>query len=411
MPIPRPQPSQPAALAAAFLTLLVACSGPSEGESAHAGAALRSAEQAATRRCGPVDAAGNPIRVRGIDVSYYQGTIDWPAVAATDVRFAVVRLSDGLGTRDSQFVRNWQQTKEAGLVRGFYQYFRASAGGAAQAALAVERLNEAGGFEADDLPPVLDIETLDGRTAAQVASEAAIWVSAMREATGKEPIIYTGAYFWDDNGLPRTLNTQPLWTANYTTNPCPWTSDAWDRWTFWQYSDSGTVSGISGPVDLDYFAGTLDDLQRFATATIEPTCEPDCTACVDRCEAVDLRTCIGNATFTRCEATADGCLGWSAPQLCPAGTVCEAGDCNRAPEADAGTTDAETTDSGAADSGPSDAAADAPGADATGTDTADAEPPLDTQAEAEAAGCNAANGSAGWLALLAVAALRRRRPA
>ena len=384
-----------------------------------------------------MDASGNPLRVRGIDVSYYQGTIDWPAVAATDIRFAVVRLSDGVGTRDSQFVRNWQESRRAGLIRGFYQYFRASAGGAAQAQLAVDRLAEAGGFQSSDLPPVLDIETLDGRTAAQVAAEATIWVDAMREATGKEPIIYTGAYFWDDNGLPDSLNSQPLWTANYTTNPCPWTSDSWDRWTLWQYSDSGTVSGIAGPVDLDYFAGTLDDLQNFANATIAPTCEPDCPTCVDRCSAIDLRTCIGDATFSRCEPSADGCLGWGPPQLCPAGTVCEAGDCNRAPDADTGTTDtdttADTTPDAAADTGTpdadtgtpdatadttadttSDAAQDAATdtrADSSATDAQpDAEAPLDTQSEASETGCSAAtNTGAGWLALLAVAALRRRR--
>lgn len=424
----RPHASQRNLLVAAFLAAaLPRCANAPEGESAHGGATLRSAEQAATRRCGPLDASGNPLRVRGIDVSYYQGTIDWPAVAATDIRFAVVRLSDGVGTRDSQFVRNWQESSRAGLVRGFYQYFRASAGGAAQAQLAVERLAEAGGFQSSDLPPVLDIETLDGRTAAQVAAEATIWVDAIREATGKEPIIYTGAYFWDDNGLPDSLNSQPLWTANYTTNPCPWTSDSWDRWTLWQYTDSGTVSGIAGPVDLDYFAGTLDDLQNFANATIAPSCEPDCPTCVDRCSATDLRTCIGDATFTRCEPSADGCLAWGAPQLCPSGTVCEAGDCNRAPDADTGTPDADTGTPDA-DTGTPDATADT-GADTTpdaaqdaATDTRsdssatdaqpDAEAPLDTQSEAGETGCSSAGATgAGWLTLLAVAALRRRRTA
>lgn len=298
---------------------------------------------------------------------------------------------------------------------------------AAQAQLAVERLAEAGGFQSSDLPPVLDIETLDGRTAAQVAAEATIWVDAIREATGKEPIIYTGAYFWDDNGLPDSLNSQPLWTANYTTNPCPWTSDSWDRWTLWQYTDSGTVSGIAGPVDLDYFAGTLDDLQNFANATIAPSCEPDCPTCVDRCSATDLRTCIGDATFTRCEPSADGCLAWGAPQLCPSGTVCEAGDCNRAPDADTGTPDADTGTPDA-DTGTPDATADT-GADTTpdaaqdaATDTRsdssatdaqpDAEAPLDTQSEAGETGCSSAGATgAGWLTLLAVAALRRRRTA
>lgn len=365
--------------------------------------------QAATRRCGPEDADGNPVRVRGIDVSYYQGTVDWDAVAATDVRFAVVRLSDGTGTRDSQFVRNWQESRRAGLIRGFYQYFRASAGGAAQAALARERLAEAGGAAADDLPPTLDIETLDGQSVATVIAEAEVWMAAMREATGKEPIVYTGAYFWDDNRFPDTFRNQPLWTANYTTNPCPWTSDSWDRWTFWQYSDSGTVPGISGPVDLDWFAGTLDDLQRFANATIVPACEPDCPVCVDRCSAADLRTCIGDVTFTRCEVGADGCLGWGAPVRCPDATVCEAGDCNAAVVADAGLQDAaadaeqETT--------PQDVAADLSPDRDPDRETADSAATSGTEGEGSVA-CSAGGSSASDLLLLLMALrLRRRRQA
>lgn len=404
-----PHSPQPTSLFVAFLALAAAsCAPPPSEQGASAGSNLRSVEQAATRRCGPVDASGNPVRVRGIDVSYYQGTIDWEAVAATDIRFAVVRLSDGTGTRDSQFVRNWQEAGRVGLTRGFYQYFRASAGGAAQAALAVERLAEAGGTAPNDLPPTLDIETLDGQSVATVVAEAEAWVEAMRVATGKEPIIYTGAYFWDDNGFPDTFSTQPLWTANYTSNPCPWTSDRWANWTFWQYSDSGTVAGIEGAVDLDWFAGTLDDLQRFANSTIAPTCEPNCPTCVDRCAAADARTCIGDVTFTRCEVGADGCLGWGAPVRCPDATVCEAGDCNAAPISDAGTTDAAgdaATDT-SADASTSDAGSTADSAEAD----AAAEPSTgDTDADASVA-CSAAQGNPASLLLpLAALLLRRRR--
>src|SRR4051812_37774275 len=103
----------------------------------------------------------------GIDVSYYQDTIDWQRVRRAGIQFAFIRLSDGATLRDSMFATNWAESKRAGVVRGAYQYFRPDQSIAAQADLMIAAMRDRG---PDDLPPVIDIEVDGGLDAASVAA-------------------------------------------------------------------------------------------------------------------------------------------------------------------------------------------------------------------------------------------------
>jgi lysozyme len=205
--------------------------------------------------------------VEGIDVSVWQGTVDWAAVSGAGIKYAFVRVSHGTGTIDTQFPANWPGTRAHGIIRGAYQYFMPGQDAVAQAQLVVDQLNAAGGLEADDLPCVVDIEDMDGQSATQVMAALHTWVSFIEDATGKRPIIYTGSYFWDDNGLDDTLASYPLWGPNYTSNACPLIANPWDHWRFWQYSSTGSVAGITTNVDRDRFDGTLADLLAFVAAS------------------------------------------------------------------------------------------------------------------------------------------------
>lgn len=191
----------------------------------------------------------------GIDVSYYQQTIDWPRVRSAGIGFAFIRLSDGANQRDAMFATNWAEAKRAGVVRGAYQYFRPDQSVAAQADLMIAAMRGRG---RDDLPPAIDIEVDAGLGAAIVAERATQWIARVRTALGVEPIVYTGSDLWRNRGAER-LASQPLWIAHYTQG-CPTLPSAWDRWTFWQHTDHGAVPGIDGEVDLDRFAGTLREL-------------------------------------------------------------------------------------------------------------------------------------------------------
>jgi GH25 family lysozyme M1 (1,4-beta-N-acetylmuramidase) len=209
--------------------------------------------------------------VRGIDVSKWQDAIDWDRVAGSGVRFAFIRVSDGARVHDERFERNWREARRVGLLRGVYQFFRPGQDVAAQANLVIEAIRGDSG----ELAPVIDVEDTDGRSRAQVAAAVAEWIRLVSAGTGRTPIVYTGPYFWRDQVGNPDQSASPLWIAHYTTG-CPLISeDVWPRWTFWQYSSSGRVPGISGNVDMNYFNGTMADLHALASGGGTPAPVPE----------------------------------------------------------------------------------------------------------------------------------------
>jgi len=214
---------------------------------------LRTREPAAPPVCevGPT--------VPGIDVSYYQEEITWSRVRTAGMRFAFIRLSDGATLPDTRFARNWREAKQAGVLRGAYQYFRPDENALAQADLLINRL----AHDPGELPPVIDVEDHGGLDAPRLAAAVRAWVERVRARLGVEPIVYTGPDFWRERARNADLARQPLWIAHYTRG-CPTVPAPWPRWGFWQYTDNGRVPGIDGAVDLDLFAGTLDELHTFA---------------------------------------------------------------------------------------------------------------------------------------------------
>lgn len=197
----------------------------------------------------------------GLDVSTYQGAIDWAAVKAGGIEFAFIRLSHGIA-EDKRFATNWVGAHDAGLVHGAYQFFRPTEDPIAQADLLLAKI---GPLQRDELPPVLDIETADGQSPAQVVAGARLWVDRVTTALGRPPIIYTGFFFWRDNlGAAFDVAHAPLWHAQYTTEPCPRIPPPWTDWAFWQYTSKGRVAGIAGDVDLDRWHGDRASLDAFA---------------------------------------------------------------------------------------------------------------------------------------------------
>ena len=199
--------------------------------------------------------------LRGIDVSYYQGVIDWNRVKNDGVEFAFVRVSDGATFRDPKFEANWTGSQAAGVVRGAYQFFRPAQDIEEQAQIMIASLTA---FTPGDLPPVLDVEVTGDLAAETIAERARDWVDKVHRATGTSPIIYTGKYFWrDEVGSPATFAPNPLWIAQYT-RLCPALPAPWTTWSFWQETDKGTVDGIDGAVDGNKFNGSIEQLRALA---------------------------------------------------------------------------------------------------------------------------------------------------
>jgi lysozyme len=208
--------------------------------------------------------------VKGIDVSSYQGTVSWTKVRASGRVFAFARVSDGNNTIDKTFATNWPGMRSAGIIRGAYQYFRPSQDATKQADLLISKINAAGGLKAGDLPPTLDFETSSGLAASTAVARAKTWLARVESKLGVKPIIYSGANMSSVTGSH--FKNYLLWAPNYGAT-CPSIATGWSNWTFWQNSDKGSVSGVSGAVDTNLFNGSLDQLKLIAfkaNAAVDP---------------------------------------------------------------------------------------------------------------------------------------------
>src|ERR1700719_1343055 len=132
-------------------------------------------------------AAPSSSLARGLDVSEFQGTINWTQVAGGGVSFAIARVSDGTQHPDPYFQRNWSGMKAAGIVRGVYQFFRPEESAVAQADLLINATQ----FQPGDLPPFLDFEVTDSQSASTMTAGIAAWCNEIKAKTGLTPIIYT----------------------------------------------------------------------------------------------------------------------------------------------------------------------------------------------------------------------------
>jgi lysozyme len=205
--------------------------------------------------------------VPGIDVSHYQKVVDWPTVAAAGEAFAFAKASEGNAVSDIYFADNWAAIKNAGMMRGAYHFFHPSKDAVSQAHLFLAQLAKANGsaqLAAGDLPVALDLEVTDGVAPKNILGGVTAWLTAVEQATGRRPLLYTYVDFWKSSlGNPKDLSDYPLWIShlNHTSPTIP---GGWTTWAFWQFSKQ-TVHGVSaGVVDVDAFNGTVADLRTMA---------------------------------------------------------------------------------------------------------------------------------------------------
>jgi lysozyme len=216
----------------------------------------------------PAPAASKPL---GIDVSRFQGTIDWAQVAASGVRFAFVQASRGSGSdcrvkpddcgADPYFATNRTGAVGAGLRIGFYHRAFASGGtlAAARADAVAEAdvfLSQVGSLQSGNLVPVLDVETpFTGLDANRLRTWVRVWLKRVYRRLGRKPMIYSNASSWGATGDTREFAKAkyPLWVAEWGVRKpsVPARNWAGRGWSVWQYTSSGSVSGISGRVDMN----------------------------------------------------------------------------------------------------------------------------------------------------------------
>jgi lysozyme len=214
----------------------------------------------------PAEAASKRA-IKGIDVSHWDGTIDWKMVASAGKKFAFVKATESTSFIDPKFATNRAGARAAGIVIGAYHYGRPDATPGDAVAEAQWLISNIGPIAPDDLRPVLDLEVTGGLSTAALQQWALDWLDEVFLLTGRYGTIFTTNSFWNN----KMGNTQAIAQAGYAlwisyggsgSSPnVPAGNWAGNGWSFWKYDNCGSVRGIDGCVDLDKVNGT--DLTPF----------------------------------------------------------------------------------------------------------------------------------------------------
>lgn len=200
--------------------------------------------------------------VRGIDISRYQGAIDWKKVQGAGLSFVFIQATNGKTFVDPSFKSNWAGASTAGLAKGAYHFYNFCDKGAAQADNFIKSVPK----EAENLPMVIDLE--QSKTCKKMPAKAAFqkdfaaFVAKVKKAYGLTPILYINHSIYEQY-LVGLGGDYKLWISD-PRHKSPDMPDG-QSWTFWQYSFEGKIAGIDAGVDLDVFDGdpqTLASLGR-----------------------------------------------------------------------------------------------------------------------------------------------------
>ncbi len=266
---------------------------------------------------------------KGIDVSHWQGKIQWPRVAAAGYTFAFGKATESTTYTDPTYATNRSGAESAGLTFGAYHFGRP--GGSGDAGIIANAIAQADYFldvaqpQAGELPPVLDLETKGALAVAGLQKWTRAWLDQVAARTGVEALVYASPSFWK-TALGDTVDVAdagyPLWIAHWTTNASPIVpAEAWGgrNWTFWQHSSHGTVPGITPQVDLDRFRGADASVaairgyptglpQASAVPTIVGTAQTGKTLAAVPGAWVGGKPLVFAYQWQRCDAAGAGCV-------------------------------------------------------------------------------------------------------
>ncbi len=202
--------------------------------------------------------------IHGIDVSKYQGDVDWNRVADSGVKFAWIKATEGGDHVDAKFQANWAQAKAVGIPRGAYHFVY----------WCRSPIEEVRWFEqnvppdADALPPVLDVE-LDSESKTchkrleqqQTIADMKLMLNEMERYFGKKPIIYTSVDFYQSILSDGAFADYAMWVRSTKYHPSVKYGSR--SWLIWQYQADGHIPGIRGEVDRNVFYGTKQQWGEF----------------------------------------------------------------------------------------------------------------------------------------------------
>lgn len=197
--------------------------------------------------------------VRGIDISWRQGQIDWQAMRRQSISFVFIKATEGGDHKDRLFEKNWNDARAAEMHVGAYHFFRAETDGAAQAINFMVNVPRIEGV----LPPVVDFECSPkkhGANAEKVLSQLNVMLLLLESYYGKRPILYATKESYDF--FLKGRYDHPFWSRDIFFEP---DFPQKEGWLFWQYSSRGRLEGVNGTerfVDLNVFNGSIEDFQQ-----------------------------------------------------------------------------------------------------------------------------------------------------
>ncbi len=197
----------------------------------------------------------------GLDVSRYQNTIDWTKVAASGRRFVIAKATEGRTLDDPNYAANKAGATAAGLSFTAYHFARPDAT-PNDAIIEADHFVQVAQLGPENLVPALDLEVTGGLSSSALTSWVWAWLQEVSARLGVKPMIYTGPNFWHNQMGDTTVfadaGYRVLWIAHWFVPAPSVPASDWggNGWTFWQWTDCGSVPGISGCVDLDWYNGT-----------------------------------------------------------------------------------------------------------------------------------------------------------
>ena len=201
-------------------------------------------------------------KIHGIDISHYQGEVDWKRLKQTrqgqfPVQFIFMKATEGGDYSDDKFIANFDSAKVHGFIRGAYHFYNPKTDANKQADFFINSVK----LEPGDLPPVLDIEK-KGRDVKKLQQDLKIWLRKVESHYGVKPIIYASYKFKTKYLNDSVFDSYPYWIAHYYVDSVRYQGE----WKFWQHTDVGTLPGIEDKVDLNIFNGSFSDLKGLLLA-------------------------------------------------------------------------------------------------------------------------------------------------
>lgn len=198
--------------------------------------------------------------IRGIDISHYQGDVDWDQlqnamIEKCPIRFIVMKATEGSSKIDPSFKYNFRQALEYGYIRGAYHFWSNRSSARQQAYFFLNNVP----LESGDLPPVLDVEHKPkDKSVEDFQQDILTWLHIVEDKYHVKPIIYTYYKFKKQYLDTPVFDDYPYWIAHYYVDKIEYQGE----WKFWQHTDAGKLPGIKGYVDFNIYNGSFYDLKK-----------------------------------------------------------------------------------------------------------------------------------------------------